>query len=156
MDPLQFQVRLRNTALFGLFFRMNTQELANSVRHWVHYDNLCTSFSKQSQNARRIRDEFEEKIVNQLVSSNMENAVIQIQGGRLSIVEEKHTQPLTLSRIEESLKEYFSKPGAGPDQSANIMKFLKNNRGVEVSKKLKKQFATPALPPVPTGPPSLT
>jgi hypothetical protein len=135
---------------------MNTQELANSVRHWVHYDNLCSSFSKQSQNARRIRDEFEEKIVNQLVSNNMENAVIQIQGGRLSIVEEKHTQPLSLSRIEESLKEYFSKPGAGPDQSANIMKFLKNSRGVETSKKLKKQVATPALPPVPPGPPQLT
>jgi hypothetical protein len=134
---------------------MNTQDLANSVRNWVHYDNLCTSFSKQSQNARRVRDEFEDKIIQQLVSNNMEKAVIQIQGGRLSVVEEKHTQPLTLSRVEESLKEYFTSPGVGPDQTANIMKFLKNHRQVEVSKKLKKQVALPPLPPPPSGPPSL-
>lgn len=137
---------------------MNTQEIANLIRNWVHYDNLATSLGKQAQNARRVRDEFEEKIIQQLTVNKMDNAIIQIQGGRLSIIEEKHQQPLSLTRIEEGLKDYFAKPGAGLDQTANIMRHLKGTRQVDVVRRLKKQLNVPPLPPppAPNGPLSLT
>jgi len=143
---------------------MNTQELENNVRNWVHYDNLTTSLSKHSQNARKVRDDFEGKIMAILRESNMENATIQIQGGKLSIVEEKHTQPWTLGRLEEALKGYFNQPaplrgggGGGTPLTADqqvglIMKYLRNNKGVELVKRLKKQILTPGLPPLPPPP----
>lgn len=137
---------------------MNTQELGNYVRNWVHYDNLSSTLSKQTQNARRIRDEFEEKIVTQLHSHNMDSAVIQIQGGRLSVIEERHTQPLTLTRVEEGLHAYFEeqKRLGRPitDDTSNIMKFLKSTRPVEVIRRLKKQSVVPPLPPLPPLPSS--
>lgn len=141
---------------------MDTQALANSVRNWVHYDNLTTSLSKQSQNARRVRDDFEAKIMNLLTEHNMENATIQIQGGKLMILEEKHSQPWTLSRLEEALKGYFSQPvalraapAAAPEQHvSSIMKYLRMNKGVEITKRLKKQVAPIGLPPLPPPPTS--
>lgn len=137
---------------------MNTQELGNYVRNWVHYDNLTTSLSKQTTNARKVRDDFEGKILQQLHVNNMENAVIQVQGGRLLVGEERHTQPLTLGRIEEGIHAYFAEQKrlgkSSNDETAAIIRFLKTHRTVEVTKRLKKQtVAVPPLPPPPSLPP---
>jgi hypothetical protein len=129
---------------------INTQEIGFHVRNWVHYDNLATSLYRQTVNARKVREEFETKIIDSLRSANMENAVIQIAGGRLSVQEERHNQPLTLTRIEEILHTYFVGKNM-PDDTQNIMKFIKKQREFKVVSKLKKQAGPPpsALPPLP-------
>lgn len=136
---------------------MNTQELGNYVRNWVHYDNLATSLSKQTQSARKIRDTFENKILQDLQTHNMEGAVIQIQGGRLLVAEERHHLPLSYSRIEDNLKAFYlekQKAAGRPivDDTAAIMRFMKSHREVQVTKALKKQAAVPPLPPLPSPP----
>jgi hypothetical protein len=91
----------------------------------------------------------------------MENAIIQIAGGRLVINEERHSQPLTLHRIEELLRSYYIAKGASAaghlDETPNIMKFIKQQRGFEVNKRLKKQAGAPPapLPPPPSSMPPL-
>lgn len=129
---------------------VNTQELAFLIRNWVHYDNLATTLYRQTTNARKVRDEFETKILATLRASNMENAVIQIAGGRLMVHEERHNQPLTLGRMEEFLHAYFLSKNAA-DDTQHIMKFMRKQRGYEVVKRLKKQTgaAPPPLPPLP-------
>jgi hypothetical protein len=134
---------------------MNTNELGNWVRNWVHYDNLALGLNRQASNARKVRDDYEDKIVGHLHQNNMENAIIQIAGGRLVVSEERHSQPLTLHRIEELLRAYFISKGSGTaghlDETPMIMKFLKQQRGFEVNKRLKKQsgVAPGPLPPPP-------
>lgn len=130
---------------------MNSQEIGFFVRNWVHYDNLATGLYRQTINARKVRDEFETKILDSLRASNMENAVIQIAGGRLIVQQERHNQPLTLSRIEEILHTYYVSRNL-PDDTQNIMKFMKKQRGFEITKKLRKQSGpTPSgLPPPPS------
>ena len=142
---------------------MNTSELAVWVRNWVHYDNLALGLNRQAQNARHLREDFEIKVIDFLKGNSMEKAVIQIAGGRLVVNEEKHSQPLTLIRIEELLHGYYAAKGAtgALDESQAIMKFIRKQRGFEVTKKLKKQAGItaplpqpPALPPVPALPPT--
>ncbi len=134
----------------------NTQELANSVRSWVHFDNLATSLSKQASNARKLRDEFENNIITTLQTNHMENATIQIHGGKLVITDDKHSQPLTFTRLEEQLHKYFLEKRVqnlnAPDETTEILKFLRKNREVEITKKLKK---VPVVPPLPPPPPAL-
>jgi hypothetical protein len=127
---------------------INSQEIGFLVRNWVHYDNLATGLYRQTINARKVRDEFETKILEGLRTSNMENAVIQIAGGRLIVQQERHNQPLSLTRIEEVLHAYYVSKNL-PDYTANVMKFMKKQRGFEVVKKLRKQSGpqVPALPP---------
>lgn len=131
---------------------VNTQEVGFLVRNWVHYDNLATGLYRQTINARKVRDEFETKILDTLRTSNMENAVIQIAGGRLHVQEERHNQPLSLTRIEEILHTYYVSRNL-PDDTNNVMKFMKKQRGFEVVKKLRKQSGPPpsSLPPPPLG-----
>jgi hypothetical protein len=131
-----------------------TQELANLVRNWVHFDNLSTSLSKQASNARKLRDDFENSIITMLQSANMENATIQIHGGKLVVQNEKHSQPLTFTRVEEHLHKYFLekrvKDLSAPDETSDILKFIRSHREVEVSKKLKRVPVVPPLPPPPS------
>ena len=128
----------------------NPNDLAHQVRNYIHYDNLATGLYRQTVNARKVRDDFEGRILRNLHSQNMENAIIQIAGGRLLVHEERHNQPITLGRMEELLHAYFISHNI-PDDTQNIMKFMKKQRGYEVVKRLKKQSGPPAtpLPPAP-------
>ena len=121
------------------------EDIANLIRNYVHYDNLVTNFQKQTQNARIVRDDFETRIINDLKKNSMENAIIQIVGGKLKVVEEKHTSPLSFKSLEESLHQYY-KDKKQTDDTSNVIKFVKEHREVEVVSKLKK---IPQLPPQP-------
>ena len=115
------------------------QSFAEKVRSWVHFDNLAATFMRQAQQARSARARWEEQIIEYLQSNNMTNAIIQISGGRITLQEEKHHNPLTLQRLESLLHEYFSqRPPGSIDETNEIMKFLRANRGATVEVKLKK------------------
>jgi hypothetical protein len=118
---------------------INTNTLADMIRSWVHFDNLAATFTRQGQQARTARSRWEVQVIEYLNKTNMANAIIQIAGGRLTVVEEKHANPLTLQRLESLLHEYFSKrPPGSNDETNDIMNFLKSNRGSTVETKLKK------------------
>ena len=118
---------------------LNTQSLADMIRSWVHFDNLAATFTRQAQQARTARARWEAQVIQYLRSTSMVHAIIQIAGGRLTVVEEKHANPLTLQRLETLLHEYFSKRLAGSnDETADIMTFIKSNRGSTVETRLKK------------------
>jgi hypothetical protein len=119
--------------------QLNTQSLAEMIRSWVHFDNLAATFTRQSQQARTARSRWEVQIIDYLRQTNMVNAIIQIAGGRLTVNEEKHANPLTLQRLESLLHEYFSKRPAGSnDETGDIMAYIKANRGTNVETRLKK------------------
>lgn len=119
---------------------IDTNHLGNLVRNYVHYDNLASSLGKQLQNARKVKDQFEDQIIQSLTQSNMKNAVIQVAGGRLTVGEEKHAQPLTLSRLQELLHGFYASQGRqSTDETQAIMNYIKNERGTTITQKLKKQ-----------------
>ena len=119
--------------------QLNTQSLAEMIRSWVHFDNLAATFTRQSQQARTARSRWEVQIIDYLRQTSMVNAIIQIAGGRLTVNEEKHANPLTLQRLESLLHEYFSKrPSGSNDETTDIMAYIKANRGTNVETRLKK------------------
>jgi len=118
---------------------LDLQSLGNIVRSWVHYDTLTANLNKQAQNTRKERDLYEEQILRTLKNSNYEKAVIQISGGKLLVQDERHSQPLTFTSLQELLHGYFiHKPTGGPDETAAILKFIKENRTVQTGFKLKR------------------
>ena len=121
--------------------------LGNFVRNWVHYDNLASSLYKQSMSARKVRDDFEGKIIQQLKFSGMENAIIQTNNGRISLVEDKKPNQLSLTKIEELLHSYYRTRG-GKDETMDIMQFIRGNRGYDIKTCLRKTNS-PNLPPPP-------
>ena len=117
----------------------NTNALADMVRRWVHFDNLAATLHRQAQQARVAKSRWETDIIGYLQKINMTNAIIQIAGGRLTVHDEKHTQPLTLQRLEQLLHEYYAKKSPGSlDESTSILAFIKANRGSTTETRLKK------------------
>jgi hypothetical protein len=116
-----------------------TSNLADMVRSWVHFDNLAATFTRQAQQARTARSRWEVQVLDYLKSNRMTNAIIQISGGRLTVNEEKHAHPLTLQRLESLLHDYFNqRPPGSTDETPDIMKFIRENRGGTIETKLKK------------------
>jgi hypothetical protein len=120
--------------------QLNTSGLAELVRSWVHFDNLAATFTRQAQQARTARSRWEVQIVDFLKTNRMTNAIIQISGGRLTLNEEKHAHPLTLQRLESLLHDYFNnnRPPGSTDETGDIMKYIRENRGGTIETKLKK------------------
>ena len=116
---------------------VNKEDIASLVRNYVHYDNLATTMNKQTQNARAVRDDYEKRIIDELKKNKMENAIIQIVGGKLKIVEEKHSTPLSYKNLEESLHDYYFQKKK-VDETADIIKYIKGKRIIESTQRIKK------------------
>lgn len=110
--------------------------IGTAVRYFLHYSNLASSFYKQYGAAKKVKDEYEQQIINTLRQNGMENATIQINGGQITVINKRDPNQLSLSKIEELLHGYFKQKG-GPDQSLDIMTFIRANRGYTMNKYLK-------------------
>ena len=125
-------------------------ELVDAVRHYVHFDNLAESLTKQVNNARQMRSTFEEKVLKLLDGTGMRNAVLQITGATLQRASRHKSTDLSWGFMEEQLHEYYKSKGK-PDETAAILEFMHRRRGGRQVEYLKK-----TAPAEPTGkkPPS--
>ncbi len=126
-------------------------DISTWVRNYVHYDNLANNYGKQAAGARKLRDDFETKIIHQLRAQRMENAVIQVAGARLQCGEEKCAPTLTMPRLESYLHDYFKQRGNHVDETDAILRFIKQQKTDNTQRvlKLKKTASAVALPPPP-------
>ena len=134
--------------------QLNAEEVGNLIRHWVHYDSMITALNKQAKNVRDLRNTYEQQILQRLRLANAENVVIQIANGRILVGEDKHSTPLSFRNLETSLHQYYRQKPGQPDETAAIMRFIRSQRHVEVTKCLKRQntAAPPSLQSVPSVP----
>ena len=123
------------------------------IRNYVHYDNLAGNYSKQATGARKLRDEFEGKVIQYLRANSMEHAIIQVSGGRLQYVEEKSTPSLSTNRLQQYLHKYYAQRGNGLDETEAIMRFINLQREQDSTKvaSLKKTPIQAAIPPPPSA-----
>jgi hypothetical protein len=112
-------------------------ELIDSVRHWVHFDNLAETLTKQVTNARNMRNSFEEKIMKLLDAAGLKNAVLQLNGATLQKQTKFKASDLTWGFLEEQLKDYYASKGK-PDESKQILEFMHKRRGGKSVDSLKK------------------
>ena len=117
--------------------KINLQSFGTLVQGWVSADVAITNYNREALRMRKDRDAYETEILRTLKQANHEKAVIQITGGKLVVADDKHTQPLTFTSLEEALHSYFTAAGRR-DETKEIIKFVKENRTVEHGLKLKR------------------
>ena len=127
-----------NDLLFNLdsIIKMADPGIGTYVRYWLHYNNLASSFYKQYSAAKKIQEDYVQQIIDSLVKSRMEKAIIQINGGQISVIDKKTPHQLSLSKVQDYLHAYYKQRG-GRDETKDIMLFLNANRGYTVQKTLK-------------------
>lgn len=128
-------------------------EIGSWVRNYVHYDNLANTYNKQAGASRKLRDEFEDKIIGNLRANNMQNAVIQVAGARLQYSEEKTVPSLSMPRLESYLHGYYKQKGNGMDETEHILRYIKSQKlnDTQIVAKLKKTLMPASVPLPPTG-----
>lgn len=110
--------------------------IGTSVRYWLHYNNLASSFYKQYGSAKKVKDDYEKQIISTLQQNGMEKATIQIGGGQIQVIDKRDPNQLSLTKIEDLLHGYFRQRG-GRDEASEIMTFIRANRGYTMNKSLK-------------------
>ena len=116
--------------------------IGTSVRYWLHYNNLASSFYKQYGSAKKVKDDYETQIIGTLRQNGMDKATIQIGGGHIHVIDKRDPNPLSLTKIEELLHGYFKQKG-GRDEAPEIMTFIRGNRGYTMNKSLKQSGIIP-------------
>jgi hypothetical protein len=112
-------------------------DLVDSVRHWVHFDNLAESLQKQVTNARTMRGTFEDKILRHLEATSMRGAVLEITGAKLQRATRPKTTDLSWSFLETTLHDFYKTRGK-PDETTAVLEFLQTKRDTKQIPYLKK------------------
>lgn len=115
-------------------------ELVDAVRHWVHFDNLAESLTKQVTNARTMRSQFEDKILKLLEDTGMRNATLQITGATLQRTSSFKATDLSWSFLEKQLHDYYKVHGK-TDETGAVLEFMRKNRGGKTVECLEKKLA---------------
>lgn len=116
---------------------IDLHSLGALVTGWVRADVAVANYNREALKQRKERDTYETEIFRTLKQANHEKAVIQITGGKLVVTDERHTQPLSFTSLEEMLHSYYSAAGRR-DETKEIIKYIKENRTVEHGVKLKR------------------
>ena len=112
-------------------------ELNEAVRHWVHFDNLSETLTKQVTNARSMRSKFEEKVLSILDSMSLKNVALEINGATLTRATKKESSNLSWTLLEKSLHDYYSSKGR-TDETDAIIEHIQKSREVKSIDYLKK------------------
>ena len=121
----------------------NQQRLQQSVRAWVHYDNLANTFNKQAQNARTQKQVHEKEIQDILFVMKQSAAILEVNGARLQFQRKETKSNLSWSWLQEQLKAWWGQnptvQGKQEGKSADdLFKYLQMRRSIKITETLEK------------------
>jgi hypothetical protein len=115
----------------------NQQRLQQSVRAWVHYDNLANTFNKQTQNARTQKQVHEKEIQDILFAMKQSEAVLEVNGARLQFQRKETKSNLSWSWLQDNLRAWFSSETRGKTAD-DLFKYLQMRRSTKITESLEK------------------
>lgn len=115
----------------------NQQRLQQSVRAWVHYDNLANTFNKQTQNARAQKQIHEKEIQDTLFAMKQSEAVLEVNGARLQFQRKETKSNLSWSWLQDNLRSWFSSETRGKTAD-DLFKYLQMRRSTKITETLEK------------------
>ena len=114
------------------------QRLQQSVRAWVHFDNLANTFNKQAQNARSQKQIHEKEIQDILFAMNQSTAILEVNGARLQFQRKETKSNLSWSWLQEQLRAWFSSGESRGKSNEDLFRFLQGRRSTKISDTLER------------------
>jgi hypothetical protein len=114
------------------------QRLQQSVRAWVHFDNLANTFNKQAQNARSQKQIHEKEIQDILFAMNQSTAILEVNGARLQFQRKETKSNLSWSWLQEQLRAWFTSGESRGKSNEDLFGFLQGRRSTKISDTLER------------------
>ena len=115
---------------------MDKSQLISKIQRWVLLDSQLKIVNDKTKQLREMRSQLNSKISQYMLQNNMSNTKIDISDGDLRICEKKDYSSITFGYIERCLDELIS----DKIQVEYIIKYLKENREVNVSSEIKRTY----------------
>tara|TARA_B110000879_G_C11176321_1_gene516140 strand:+ start:245 stop:628 length:384 start_codon:yes stop_codon:yes gene_type:complete len=111
-------------------------QLISKIQRWVLLDSQLKIVNDKTKQLREMRSQLNSQISQYMLQNNMSNTKIDISDGDLRICEKKDYSSITFGYIERCLDELIS----DKTQVEYIIKYLKENREVNVSSEIKRTY----------------
>ena len=110
-------------------------EFVSKIKKWVEFDNKIEKFNSEVKNLKDQKVSLSNEITSFMIDNKMNDSVIGITGGKLKLVENNVSNPLTFKFLEESLLKYYNND---QDEVTKLIAFLKNSREYKKNYHLKR------------------
>lgn len=107
--------------------------LIENVRNWVVLDQQLHNIHEKTKELRELKTKATANICDYMKSNNI-TTNIGISNGELRVYDKKEYKPLTFTYVEKCLNEIIK----DTTQTEYIMKYLKDNRELNISKDIKR------------------
>ena len=114
------------------------EQFTNNIQTWVAIDNQLKIINEKTKLIRNQKNNLLEEINEYAKNNNIVNNQIEINDGFLKFYEKKEYSTLTYSYLEESLAKLIT----DKKQVDYIMKYLKENRQVNTSMDIRRNYTT--------------
>lgn len=119
------------------------QKLIDSIRGWVHMDNLYENHAAQASNARVLRAKYEKEAITLMKQMHIDTSTIQISGGSLVLQKKSTPNALTWGYLEKEVAAWATSTGITPVQSQSLLRWLHEHRESKEIETLKKSGLKP-------------
>jgi len=114
------------------------QRLIQSIRGWVHMENLAESLNHQATNARKLRAHHESEAIGLIKQLGLTRSTIQISGASLQLAARKEKGALSWSYLEKEVPAWASRSGIPAETAAGLLNWLQTHREAKDTEYLKK------------------
>jgi hypothetical protein len=121
------------------------QLLIESIRGWIHMDNLVESHTAQANNARTLRAKHEADAIALMKQMRLDKSTIQVSGASLTLQKKMAPAALSWGYVEREIPKWATRTGINPVQTQSLVKWLHEHRDVKETETLKKSIKTPPM-----------
>ena len=114
------------------------QKLIQSIRGWVHMENLAESLNHQATNARKLRAQHESDAIGLIKQLGLSKSTIQISGASLQLASRKEKGTLSWSYLEKEVPAWALRSGLPAEKAAGLLAWLQTHREAKDTEYLKK------------------
>jgi len=108
----------------------------NTIKLWLDVDDKIKRLNEETRQLRETKNELAEKINVVIDNNKLQDAVVEIPGGKIKFAQTKVTQPVTLKYVEACLSTIIQ----DQKQVEQIMTYIKDRREVKTSSDIKRYY----------------
>jgi len=113
--------------------------IEDSIKKWVVLDNQHKKLNNQIAKFRDEKNSLTKNIISYYDSKNANYPNINISDGKLSFIEQKQTNPLSLKFLEQCFEEFFENYDSGSIKD-ELIEFIKSKRTHTISKNIRRVY----------------
>ena len=122
------------------------QRLIDSIRGWIHMDNLLENHTAQASNARALRAKHEAEAIELMKQMRLEKSTIQVSGATLTLQKKAVPGALSWGYLEKESAAWAKHNRLPDSQVQSLMRWLHDHRETKESESLKKSGLKPTAP----------